>query len=882
LTTRTADGTVQGMGAGVLDIGERLAVLTRAAALLASSADFESTLPQTIAACLPSLGDFGFFDLRVGDDEVVRTARAHEDARIEAILRPTQWVQQDRADLNLCALSTGAVALHPVTDDAWYQAIAVNDVHLDILRSLAFTSMLSVPLRYRGELIGALTLFFGTSRRRYTTEHVAFAEELAQLVAPIVVTARLVERQRRVEDALRLSEERLRLAISAGQLGTWDWNIVTNEIMWSERVYELHGLPYGSFGGRVEDFARLVHEDDRVRLKQAVADAVREGDRYGTEYRTVVDGKIRWLATRANVIRDPAGQPLRMVGANYDITDRVELLAAERAGRERLELLARAGEVLSSSLDRDATMHAIARAVVPIVVDWCRIDLVGDDGVARHVFTHHPDPELTRRAVLLAETFEAPPAVGSIAWVAANAQPFSFVFDRDTMLAGSSDPTTRFLHEIRLRSVVLVPLIARGRTIGVLSVLADDRRPRQLGPADVPLFTELAGRAALALDNARLYAEAERARRDAETANRAKDEFLAILGHELRNPLSPIVAALRLMELRRADSTRREREVIERQVAHLSRLVDDLLDVSRIARGKVEIARQRWDLRTIIDKAVEMTQPLFVQRKVEIELAVGNRPAWVDGDSIRLAQVTSNLLTNAAKFSQPGGRVTLTLHEREGMHELAVRDEGVGIDADLLPRVFNLFVQGPQTLERGHGGLGLGLAIVANLVELHDGRVAAESDGPGHGATFRVWLPRAPRARSSPTTLPTTTPEHRNARLLIVDDNEDAALSLGQLLRLAGFEVDIQVDGLEALHHAQQHAPDVAILDIGLPGIDGYELARRLRATPSLAHVRLIALTGYGLPADHARSEAAGFDRHLVKPVTPETIAASIAELLPG
>ena len=866
---------------GTLGPTEKLAVLTRAAALLSSSTDFHSTLDQAITACLPSLGDFGFFDLRLDESEVVRTARAYQDPRTEELLRPTRWTPQLRDDLNVCALSTGRPALHAVTDDAWYRAIAVNEGHLEVLRSLAFRSMITVPLRFGDEVVGALTLFFGASGRRHDEHHLQFAEELAALVVPIVVNARLLERQRRAEEALRESEERLRLAVAAGELGIWDWNIESNQIVWSERIFDMYGVRARTPAVSIEEFLRtVVIDEDRQRVREAILTAMRDGTSYGVEFRVKVDGRYRWITSRGTVIRDATGRAVRMIGASHDTTDRVDRLTAERAGRERLELLARAGDLLSSALDPEATLRAIAGALVPTVVDWCRIDLVDDAGGVRHVFSHHADPEIARRGSEVASAYQSPASVvGSVAWVAATARPFAAVIDASD-LELLPPALASFLAEVRIQSTLMVPLVARGRTLGVLTVLNESYRPRPLGDEDIPLFTELAQRAALALDNARLYAEAEAARREAETANRAKDEFLAILGHELRNPLAPIVSALQLMERRGDGTTRRERTIIERQVRHLSRLVDDLLDVSRIVRGRVDISWERLDLRNVVDKGIEMTRPLFEERELRLELSLGAGAAWVDGDPVRLAQVVGNLLSNAAKFSAPGGRVTVTLAQVEGRHELAVCDEGAGIAPELLPGVFGLFVQGPQTIDRSQGGLGLGLAIVANLVERHGGTVRAESEGIGRGATFRVQLPRA-AAPSEPRLAARPVAQHpRSGRLLIVDDNRDAAELLADLLRDSGFEVVVEPDALRALELAERFSPQLAILDIGLPKLDGYELARRLRAMPHLANLRLIALTGYGLGSDRERAERAGFDLHLIKPVVHDALVAHIDTLI--
>jgi signal transduction histidine kinase/DNA-binding response OmpR family regulator len=371
-------------------------------------------------------------------------------------------------------------------------------------------------------------------------------------------------------------------------------------------------------------------------------------------------------------------------------------------------------------------------------------------------------------------------------------------------------------------------------------------------------------------DQVKARHQLEGLRRAAEGANRAKDEFLAMLGHELRNPLSPIVTALQLMKLR-GEGADRERTVIERQVAHLTRLVDDLLDVSRIARGKVELKVELVEMADVVVKAIEMASPLLEQRAHALELDVPRRGLAVNGDATRLAQVVSNLLTNAAKYTPAGGRISIVAARHGDAVELRLRDNGIGISPEVMAHIFDLFVQERQGLDRAHGGLGLGLTIVRNLVQLHGGTVSAESDGMGKGSEFVVRLPLAtpPRAqaadnRSAPRPGPTAAV---GRRILVVDDNDDSAAMLAEALRLRGHDVRVAHDGPAALTVSAVFRPDVAFLDIGLPVMDGYELAVRLRQQPGLEALRLLALTGYGQESDGERSRAAGFDEHLVKPL---------------
>lgn len=402
---------------------------------------------------------------------------------------------------------------------------------------------------------------------------------------------------------------------------------------------------------------------------------------------------------------------------------------------------------------------------------------------------------------------------------------------------------------------------------------------RRLSGDDCALISELAHRAALALDNARLYAEAEVALKEAETANRSRDEFLAMLGHELRNPLAPIVTALHVMRLK-GESGGDERGIIERQVAHLSRLVDDLLDVSRITQGKIQLQHELVDMRAVVTRALELTQPALDRRARPLDLELREEPACVSGDSVRLVQVVCNLLTNAAKFTPSDRAIALRLRRQDGQVVVVVEDGGKGMSAELLPRVFDLFVQSEQPLDRQMGGLGLGLSIVRTLVKMHQGTVRAESPGLGQGSTFTVMLPAAGAGAPMPVVTATRAPTMARAagRILVVDDNADAAETLAVLLGRAGYDVQSHADGPEALAGFETFRPGLAILDIGLPSMDGYELARRLRARD--ASLRLIALTGYGQERDRARALAGDFDEHMVKPVAPDRLFEMIRHLL--
>jgi signal transduction histidine kinase/CheY-like chemotaxis protein len=370
---------------------------------------------------------------------------------------------------------------------------------------------------------------------------------------------------------------------------------------------------------------------------------------------------------------------------------------------------------------------------------------------------------------------------------------------------------------------------------------------------------------------------ADAARRDAEEANQTKDQFLAVLGHELRNPLAPSLTALELMKAKDPEAFKREREVLERQVAHMVRLVNDLLDVSRLARGKVTLDRRRLELREAVDRAVDMARPLLVQQRHTLDVVVPASGLVLDADIDRIVQVLSNLVTNAAKYTPAGGRIALVASRSAGRVVIVCEDNGPGIPADLMPKLFTPFAQGPRALDRREGGLGLGLALARTFIELHGGTIHVEARQPHSGTRFVVTLPLAAPAGAIETADPAPVNGHVPAqRVLLVDDNADARELLRVALGDAGHQLAIAANGLDALAFAAGFRPEVGVLDIGLPGMDGYDLARRLR----VAHpgIRLIALTGYGRTGDLEAATAAGFDAHCAKPIT----TAALLDLIDG
>ncbi|MEJ6023963.1 hybrid sensor histidine kinase/response regulator [Ramlibacter sp. PS4R-6] len=367
--------------------------------------------------------------------------------------------------------------------------------------------------------------------------------------------------------------------------------------------------------------------------------------------------------------------------------------------------------------------------------------------------------------------------------------------------------------------------------------------------------------------------------RIAEDANRSKDQFLAMLGHELRNPLAPIANAVQLMALKGDEATAQERRIIERQLVHVTRLVDDLLDVSRITTGRLTLARRPVNVAHILEQVVDAIQPLLMKRTLLLELDPEVHGAWIEGDEVRLVQVFNNLLVNAVKFTPSGGEIHVRAHVAGEDVRVEVRDDGIGMASDELKRVFELFYQAPQNTDRSRGGLGLGLPIVRSLVQMHGGSVKATSEGPGRGACIEVTLPLASPPEQAAPSAPMAL-EKGSGRVMVVDDNEDAADTCATLLEMSGYAVKVAYTPDAALKLLEEWTPDVAILDIGLPGMSGYELAREFRQRNYGG--RLAALTGYGQAADMAASKVAGFDAHLTKPVSPQELLELVAKLSEG
>ncbi len=426
-----------------------------------------------------------------------------------------------------------------------------------------------------------------------------------------------------------------------------------------------------------------------------------------------------------------------------------------------------------------------------------------------------------------------------------------------------------------VRALAGVPLLSDDHLLGVLHVASVT--PREFTDEEVNLLSLAGERVALGIERAARRDAERRARETAERSNRVKDEFLAMLGHELRNPLSAVRNAITIASL---DESHRPRalDIARRQADQLSRLIDDLLDVTRITQGRITLRKERVHLTEIVERALESTRSFIEERGLRLNVALTPDPIRVEADPARLEQMFVNLLTNAGKYTDAGGRISLIAERRGKEAVVRIRDTGIGIAPEVLPHVWDLFTQADRALDRAQGGLGIGLTVARRLVELHSGRIEAHSEGVGKGAEFVVILPALPAITEEARPPASTQPlKERHTRILMVEDNPDAAESLTMLLELLGHRVRAVHDGQAALEAAHANIPDVMLVDIGLPGMDGFEVARRIRRDPDLKHVVLVALTGYGREEDKREAMDAGFDYHLVKPASPDGLQEVLA-----
>jgi PAS domain S-box-containing protein len=648
-------------------------------------------------------------------------------------------------------------------------------------------------------------------------------------------------------------------------------------VLWGNRAYcELIGRTRDELVG--EKYAVLVHQDDLERMQAEVATMTADRPEVVIENRIVLPtGRVRWMQWTNRGFFDAEGQLIECQAAGRDVTARVQAEQELERAHRRFRFLAETSALLGSSLDYETTLARVTRLAVPFLADSCTLSLTDLHGELRRLTAAHVDPEVERA---LAEQ----PLLGRGELPAPLRQLLDSVLAGHSVSAPAVDDELSHLElegEQRrlaklqsINSYMVVPLRARGRTLGVMTLAASRLHSNRVyGEEELALATEIGARAGIAIDNARLHEELRR-------ADRAKDEFLAMLAHELRNPMSAIVNALELIAEPEIADERRQRalEVATRQVRHQARLVDDLLDVSRLGRGRITLRIDRVEITPLLRQIADAHRPNFERAGQQIALEVGAERLFVAGDSARLEQVVDNLLDNACKYSPPGSRVTLWARRAGDQVRIGVRDQGMGLPDHLRSRIFEVFSQGARSHDTPSGGLGIGLAISRGLVELHGGSIDVTSDGPGRGSEFVVSLPLAAAPEHS-TAPPPARDRTQQLKVLVVDDNADAADMLVDLLSTWGHEAIAVYDGESAIDLAARVHPNLALIDIGMPKLDGYETARRLRQLEGGAGWRLIALTGYAQPQDIEAARRAGFDRHVAKPIDTQTLKALLCEL---
>ena len=634
-----------------------------------------------------------------------------------------------------------------------------------------------------------------------------------------------------VETALRESEARYRYALHAGRMGSWETDFSSGTRSWSKEGMALFGLDLpdgrGQVGGQGDEYAAALHPDDRHLAADLHALADRQ-DSFIAEYRIVrPDGAVLWLSGRGLVVaRGADGRAERLVSIMADVSERKLAEEGLRIERERLALALHAGQMGVFDLD-----------IVNDVLWWAP-QTYAVYGVSPDTFTP------TRESVVDLVHPE----------------------DRKGFIQGRLQALARrepFMQEYRcVRGDGRIAWISHR---GQAEYDASGRAVRSFG---------------VSLD----ITDRKLAEQALQEADRRKDSFIATLAHELRNPLAPIRNAVQVLRSGGHDDPQVVwcSDVIGRQVTQMARLLEDLLDVSRLTRGQFALRRERLALTTVVEHALEIAQPRIEEHGHSLSLSLPAMPLQVDGDMTRLAQVFSNLLINAAKYTPAGGRLGLAMEAVGEEVEVRVSDNGIGISAEQMPRLFEMFAQGDSLTDRAQGGMGIGLSLARGLVDMHGGRISAHSAGVGQGSEFVVRLPLATSAAAVAMAAAASAEAAAPVpacRVLVADDLRDSADSLALLIELMGHAVEIAYDGEEALRTAERFRPDIVLLDLGMPKLDGFEVSRRIRAAPWGASVRLVAQSGWGQDEDRRRTAEAGFDHHLVKPIDPTALEVLMRKL---
>jgi len=671
----------------------------------------------------------------------------------------------------------------------------------------------------------------------------------------LVATARDMTEQLEIEWELRQNQRRLSHALEVSRLGEWSLDIRTQSSTHSRRVADIFGHTANADQWNYRAFLNHVHPDDRERVDRLFSRSLETGRDLDFEARIIrKDGELRWISARGSMNRGLGGNERVIGSVIQDIT-------ARKQTEQRDRFLADVSVPLNTLLDHRSTLEQVARLAVPFLGDHCSIDLADEHGrLTRTVSTS---------SLLASEAVGERPGTGTApSGAMARMLEAGEVVMLDIVEPGTLDGFARTrserlsLRALDIKSYLGVPLTLRGRHIGVLHFYRTAGESHY-SAGDRSVAVELATRIAVALENARLY-------KALQDSDHRKDEFLAMLSHELRNPLESLSVGVSLIEEDDAGKQDWAQDMMRDQIAKLGSILEDLLDVSRYTFNKVVLNRQDTALAPLVSTTVEEMRAKAEARGYTLVFDTPAEPVHADVDRVRISQVLGNLLTNAIKYGADRGTIRVAMGFEGGLASISVSDEGVGIVPEELPNVFVLFSQVDTTIDRTLGGLGMGLTLVRRIAEMHEGTITADSAGSDRGSTFILSLPAVPAPADEPA--PSAAGRARGApsadrqRLLLVDDNIETVSALQKLFLMKGYEVRTAHDGLAAIALAQSYRPQMAVLDIGLPGANGFEVAEALRKLYADEPLLLIALSGYGQQKDRDRSKLAGFDHHLLKP----------------
>ena len=853
---------------------------------------------------------------------------------------------------------------------------SIDPCHVQLLAGLQVKANLVVPILHDDQFWGVLIAHHCAAPRQWRSLDIDLLQQLSTQVSVAIRQAELYQQaqdelaeRKRTEEVLRGSEERLRLGLQAARMGTWDWNIPENRIIWSANMEALFGLAPGEFDGSYEQFVARLHPDDRDRVLKAINAAMTPGANYDIEFRVLYpDGTIRWALSQGKVFYDAIGQPIRMSGVDLDITSRKLIEESLRQSEEFRKRVLESSSDCIKVLDLDTRLLYInagglclleiddltpylntewicfwqneSRQEVEAAISVAKAgelgrfqgfcatvkgtpkwwDVVvapirnGEGEVIQLLSTARDITDRKQTEIAFQESEERlrlatdAARLGTFDWDIPTQQVTWNRFHRTLLgyapeLSSSFAAWERRVHPDDLAGVTAALQLAQDSNtnysceyrviweddslhwlaaLGRFYYDSDNRPLRMTG-----IIQDITDRVQFERDRERILQQKQAALAESERVNRIKDEFLAILSHELRSPLNPILGWTKLLQTRKLDEAKTIAALatIERNAKAQCQLIDDLLDMARVLRGKLSLNMAPVDLLLVIESAIDTVQTAAIVKSIQIH-AVLSDIRQVSGDAVRLQQIIWNLLTNAVKFTPSGGRIDIRLEQIDNQAQITITDTGKGISPDFLPHIFESFRQEDASVTRNHGGLGLGMAIVYQLVEAHGGTVTADSPGEGKGATFTVRLPllnvNSKKNQSSPSREQNL--DLTSIRVLVIDDEPDSRELLAVMLTQAGAEVMSVASAAEFLAALESFQPDVAVSDIGMPEVDGYTLLRQVRSL-SLeqgGQVPAIALTAYAGEIDRQHAIAAGFQKHIAKPIEPDQLVVAIVSLLSG